>query len=195
MKKGIIFLAFLALVAFVFTSCEPEWRKSLAPLEENLKTLEAQAEKVKSGDVNAIKDAKALIATINTTKDTLTTGENATDESKKAWADLTAKYAQAETLLKSESLDDFKILSDAKAVIETLRQPAKDFMAAYTAYKGGDRAAGAKVQALGKQLQAAYDKFQSLESKLTISGSNAYKDLKNKFFADNPGLLQAMQGK
>jgi len=193
MKKGIIFLAFLALVAFVFTSCEPEWKKIVAPLEENLKKLEAAAEKVKSGDVAAIAGAKELITLINKDKDALVSAESATEESKKIWTDLAAKYVQAETLMAAESLDDFKILSDAKAVIEKLRQPAKDFLAAYKAYKAGDQAAGATAQKLSTQLKAEYDKFQALESKLTISGANAYKDLKNKFFQDNPGLLEAMQ--
>jgi len=195
MKKGMIFLAFIALVAFVFTSCEPAWKKELVTLEDNLKKLEAQAEKVKAGDESAIAGAKELVTTIKASQEILNAGEAATDESKKAWTDLIAKYAQADTLLKSESLDDFKILSDAKAVIATLDKPANDFLAAYKAFKAGDRAAGATAQKLGAQLQAEYNKFQALESKLTTSGAAAYKELKEQFYAAHPGLLQAIQGK
>ncbi|MBN1523302.1 MAG: hypothetical protein JW904_02360 [Spirochaetales bacterium] len=196
-KKGIIILALIALIAFAFTSCEPEWKKEIDPLTEKFEQLEAQSKKLTEAGQSkevitaSIKEIQPLRAEILEIKAKL---EAAGEEALVAYQAIEDKHEGAKYILPFEKLEDFEILFEVDQVIKSLDQPIKNFLAAYKAFKANpkDGAAAQKVMKLGDDLKAIDKKFLDLKQKLSDASKDTFDKKRSDFLAANSELTAAI---
>ena len=119
MKRIGSIIVVITFFCFIFSSCggEPQWKQTLSVLEEKLIKLEEIADKVKSGDEEAVKEAKKIVEefmAVGEDQPELTGDDK--EQAAKAAEELFEKYQTGVELLGAD-LDSFveakKALEDA----------------------------------------------------------------------------------
>jgi hypothetical protein len=190
-KTGLFLIVMIALIALVAISCEPAWKKTVDTIKAKMEVLDKASDKVAAGDQAAIDAAKPQIKEIN---DIIKTIDVKDADAKAALDEVRKQFPNADTLLSAESLDDFKIIKDAKDVLVRIDPQIQEFIAVYTQYEAAptNRELGLKVKNLSTPLMAEYKKFEDLKSKLSDSSKAKYDALKTDLFNKYPKLNDAM---
>ena len=194
MKRIGSIIVVIAFFCFLFSSCggEPAWKQALSVLEQKLIKLEEIADKVKSGDEEAVKEAKKIVeefGEFGKDQPELTGDEQV--QAAKAAEELFEKYQTGVELLSSD-LDSFveakKALEDALALIPDFSKLAGELEDLIKKYKGGDMEAGAQAQAKQKEIEYLYGRLKVYRVICTDDGKKQIDAAQEKLMQQYPFL-------
>jgi len=194
MKRIGSIIVVIAFFCFLFSSCggEPAWKQALSVLEQKLIKLEEIADKVKSGDEEAVKEAKKIVeefGEFGKDQPELTGDEQV--QAAKAAEELFEKYQTGVELLSSD-LDSFveakKALEDALTLIPDFSKLAGELEDLIKKYKGGDMEAGAQAQAKQKEIEYLYGRLKVYRVICTDDGKKQIDAAQEKLMQQYPFL-------